>query len=884
VGGGGGVLRIFADTRYRLRVNGHTVWWGPPRFVTAFPEYDEVDISPWMSSSKNVIEVLVNFFGASSYQTMPDGRPCFWCSGRAGGEDVSTPGNWRAERLKAWRSDAPAFSFAQGPVEICDTRLLECGEAVGIKVLGVEDCPWSEPKPFSGIPLRMDEAIKPVLVEVTGTLRDDEVRVGFVCRLPGAEKIVGESAEERFWVGFRTWIRSPRRQVVRVSCFWSELFCNGQQVCIDTDTPFGNHAYCEMEFAEGWNCVTGRVEVLSEIWSYCLGFPREAGLLVRALPGQDCESVFQVGPLQPKREVVLPEADEIELPEGWRFESGDLSAVTPARVVAWDCLEANAIRKLPYEQLEGVSEWTASQALWSFSFEAEFMGYVEAEVEAPEGAVLDVSCDDWQTDVGTVALYQSNPFTDATDRFLLRGGRQRVELFHPRGGKFLQLTLRTSDGAPAKLSVCDVSVRRRGRIVGDETYFSCDDEIMNWVWPTALRTLVCSTDEVYADCPWRERACYIGDLHVNLHLDAILTGDLRTARRCISLFAQAALPDGQLPGCSPSWLRKAHEDYTLIWILTLRDYWALTGDLEFVAEMWSTVMNIWKSPIWKQGPGGLWDLHKGRLFVDWGILQSERSGAGNAVLNLFRYAALCATTELSSALGLRSLETKFWEQTKALEADIYEQLWDYERGRLSSAVGQVTPALHANVLALAFGVGGIERRMQILESIEPELVANFKKGVKQPQRSGHLEFYFFHYLLPALAEHGRPDLAEKIISEHYGYLKNLGENTLPECFCRLEDFVGSRCHSWSGAAAVYAARYILGVRIFKNGLPNQLVFQPIVYGVNFAEGRIFHPEGWIEVKWHKDKGQFNYTISKPKQVIVNQNFTKITNTLLTVLK
>lgn len=132
-----------------------------------------------------------------------------------------------------------------------------------------------------------------------------------------------------------------------------------------------------------------------------------------------------------------------------------------------------------------------------------------------------------------------------------------------------------------------------------------------------------------------------------------------------------------------------------------------------------------------------------------------------------------------------------------------------------------------------------------------------------------MELYLFHFALPALAKHGRPDLAELLIDEHYGYLRRLGDDTLPECFCRVEQSVGSRCHSWSGAAAIYAAKYVLGTRQAEPGNPDEFLFAPIVHGVSQASGRISHPKGWIDVEWAKDSdGAIHAEIHAPKDVRV----------------
>ena len=52
-----GLLHLFADTQYELRVNGRFVGWGPVRFYPEFPEYDTYDMRPFLCKGRNVIAV-----------------------------------------------------------------------------------------------------------------------------------------------------------------------------------------------------------------------------------------------------------------------------------------------------------------------------------------------------------------------------------------------------------------------------------------------------------------------------------------------------------------------------------------------------------------------------------------------------------------------------------------------------------------------------------------------------------------------------------------------------------------------------------------------------------------------------------------------------------
>ncbi len=859
-------LHLFADTRYRLLVNSNFVSTGPGRFVTQFPEFDSHDIASFFRPGKNIISVEVNFFGASSYQSMPDGQPGFIAWGGVGDVDCATPGEWRAYRLDAWRSDAPLYSFAQNPVEICDTRISDGGQLSSLAMLTGDRAPWGKLRPYSGAPLSLN-AHRPKRIELAGRLAETERVVGFMLHDPGA---IGAGADGRTrpWSACVSWLYSPKPQQVPLSCFWSDFFCNGSMVSINTDTLRGNHGYCTLELERGWNQIVASIEVLTEYWAYLLGLPIESGVTMHGRRDRACEFPISVAPVGPRESLVLPAPDADEAPEGWTLQDGNPALITPARMVAWDVPAADAIRGIDPRSLSEVSVIESPAATWCFSFAGEFLGHIVVDVEAPANTILDIACDDWQGAHGGVALYQSSPFTDAADRFILRGGRQRVELFHPRGGKLIQVTMRGE--ADSKLILHDIFVRSRHSLPEDETQFACDLPSLEWVWPVALRTLNKSTDDVFSDSPWRERSSYIGDSYVNIHLMALLTGDLRTARRTLRLFAQAQLPNGQLPCCVPSWLNRPHEDFSLIWMLAIHDYWAMTGDVTLLEEVWPTVKKIWASTSWDPHPSGLWNARKTHLFIDWGVMAAERSGMGVGSLNAFRFGAAKACERMAAALGRKDDAASFAEAASAVEDAMMRLLWDEDIGSLRASLDTVSPALHANVLALTFGIGNVERRQRIIEYLDPllreNLAVGLRKGNARKESEGHLELYFMHYALPALACHGRADLAEDLIARHFEFLSRIGNDTLPECFCRAEKVEGSRCHSWSGAAAIYAARFVLGVRQIEPGNPRRLICDPIIHGITRASGRIAHLDGWIEISWERHGGEFLISAEVPEGI------------------
>ena len=55
--------RITADSRYVLWVNGQEVGRGPARSQPYRQRYDSYDLAPYLSAGRNVIAVLVTYYG-----------------------------------------------------------------------------------------------------------------------------------------------------------------------------------------------------------------------------------------------------------------------------------------------------------------------------------------------------------------------------------------------------------------------------------------------------------------------------------------------------------------------------------------------------------------------------------------------------------------------------------------------------------------------------------------------------------------------------------------------------------------------------------------------------------------------------------------------------
>ncbi len=878
---------LFVDSRYRLFVNGIFLGSGPARFVTQFPEFDRLDLQEHLQAGPNAIVVEAYFFGCSSYQTMPDGRGGMIAWGGGGGMDLGTPGEWRMRSAEAWDRETALLSFAQNACEICDTRKLDpawygadpCageGWVPPIEVAGAER-PWGELRPRSIPPQRLVKH-RPNRILVRGGLADGEEIVGF--RFPARSMGSPQTLPRGLKQVFQTWLRSPRDQVIDLALFWGDYWLNGQALQPEFRGARSKRCQVAVQLKEGWNCLCGTVEFLtqSEFYDGIFGLPRSAEIVLASAPDTEASGRFRLSPLVPLSGVEewLRDGRPVER-DGWMLCPGNPDRLTPGRVMAWRRVAEPAVRDEDYPGKFNGTVLPQGQ-VWSLAFPEEFVGHVTLDIEGPAGTVVDLAYDEWLREDGLVDLYRTNPFVNTAERFILRGGRQTVRTLNVRGGRFLQVVVSPAAGAatiPSEALLHEVWVADVRSLERGEAHFRCGDAELETIWKACVQTVVASTEDGYSDSPWRERGTYIGDFCVNQAIHHLFCADFSIPRRGLRVFAQAQLPDGQMPAVAPAHHRRPHEDFSLIWILALYDHWALTGNLSLADELWTPVERIWSSPAWIEETEGLWSTNQHNVFIDWGVNIAERTGFANGVINAFRVAALDRSADLAELTGRTGRAEEFRAEAARVRAAFSRVLWLEEEGRFAACMdeqGQLaeSSATHANLLAWAFAIGTEEQRERVRTYLFTRLEQNFDLGVAQGQFGGQIELYFWSYLLPALAERGFPKEAVRWIRQHWGYVTDDGFGTLPECFCRKNIGVGSKCHSWSGYPAVFLNRFVLGLRQAYPGNTLEWVLDPLtVSGIDRAEGCQPHADGMIRVAWERrPDGRLNACVEAPESVTV----------------
>ncbi len=871
-------LHLFASTRYRLWVNGEIVGYGPGRFVPPHEEFDRYDLGPYLCAGSNCIMVEVCFINANNFQSMSGdcGRFLAWGNVQTPNSsiDLATPGDWQVQRLTAWSNDAPHFSFAIGPAEILNLTIR--------KQRLSSDTLWQTPMVISrntrlaprSLVMPIGKLIHPAALHA-GTLISDEQRIGFnSVDEPAVTPEGSRSAPRRF--SYATFLHSPSDQQVTLGLHWGPHFLNGCEISGSDDPARGNRQNATVLLNKGWNLLCGQPQQIGPVYPFMLGLPRAANLIAKACPNLSDPHVLRYQPPRPMEEIqnwkaAPPTLQTLNLDDrAWQLLPADLLPPCPARMMSWDM-------PLPMASLAS-SSWPLTLPMENdfvliADFGTEYLGHLMVDIEAPHGTVVDLAYDERLRRDGSVDLFACNPFIESADRFICSGGQEVIETFHPRGGRYAQITIRRPRHTSDAVVLHGITLRDARCLPPGIGTFHCDSDVFNWAWDIGGQTLQAGTEEVFCDSPWRERGLYLGDSYVQSMVHMVLCQNHAVVRRALRLFAQAQRPNGQMPGAAPAWLPTTWGDFTLIYTLWLRDYWACTGDFSTLQECLPAVDRVLASPTWKTSAhSALWDVLKEYApFIDWGVLEEARTYDENGVLNALRYRALLNAAELHQTTG-NGLQAQEYRQQAAQVVQAFQQrLWMPQAGRFAGGTVNDRPVeqniLHVNILALAFGLASAAQEPALITYVLSRLETNAEKAAQGQPANDFAELYYLQYALTALVRIQRFDVAERIITRHMQIMKDRHAWTFWECLHRGVQSKGSLCHAWSTAPLAYFSRYVLGVREKTPGQSRHLVVNPRVAAIRHARGVVPHPAGPIHVQWHRrEDGRYEITAQGPPEV------------------
>lgn len=440
------------------------------------------------------------------------------------------------------------------------------------------------------------------------------------------------------------------------------------------------------------------------------------------------------------------------------------------------------------------------------------------------------------------------------DHFVARGGPQEFMPFTPKGGRFLEVHIRSSK--PVKFLKEEFLERTYyQQPIGS---FECDDALLNKIWKTGVETMRACSEDSFVDCPTRERGEWTGDVaSVATDIAAVAYGDLSLSRRALVQAAQVAREDGLVAGVGPGdpgYL----STYAAQWVTACVHYWELTGDKSLLEELFPAAKKNMAAFAAKLTSEGVKD-DLGWAFVDWGYVRNE--GPTDMALNMHYLLALWSMARWEQALGKREQGTV----NKIAQVSKLVMGWIAKTGNVEKI------GYHRATLAMMTGLLNVKRQRDAVAMIKKHLLSCFPNDPNGPRLSDPgvtndrvMTPYFAHFAFAALLNCGEIDFVLGQYRKCWGWALGDGRTTWLEVF----DTRWSHCHEWSGCPTWQLSRYVLGLRPRFDLGERVFEFDVLAGNLKHATGDVPFQGGKVHVEWTRSGRTIKYVLTSSVKVRV----------------
>ncbi len=891
-------VRVTADSRYRLFVNGIPVARGPARCDRRWQCLDEWDITRNLREGMNVIAALVHHYGQWTFSYML-GRGGFFADIEVGLADgtsahVGTDRSWRVHPAQAWERKLPRMSIQLGFPEIFDARQ----DIEGWTDTSFDDAHWETAtvlgpagmEPWPQLVPRTIPAMREIPLLPERVIESGEVGPAKTGHHLDIQRLIWNTSHG---VGYlATFVWSPDESEFEIHAGSQEairLWLNGAMVIdhLVTREPGPDQEIVPVWLRAGWNTVLAKIVQGVGQWHFYFRFDGNGSerLVYSTLPEDDAEGADQVMPwwfigpfggenLEQGLETPYPPEQDLDFSlactgkEGKeiRWMSAGVTNESMLTAVIMSREERFPDRGVAIEHPDGLIHTGApaivhpgaEQGRYAvIDFGKEVTGYPVIEIDgALGGEVIDLGYSEiLQTPEGQILSPAAgtrgivNPdkaCVHYADRYICKPGKQRFQTFDKRAFRYLQVDVRN---VRQKLGVGPVSLMFSTYPVEYRGSFTSPDALLNRIWEVGRWSVHLNMEDAYTDCPWRERGQWWGDARVQALVNYYAFGDLALVRQGLRQIGQSQTGDGMMMGIYPTdWSYGILPTFTLLWILSLRDYYLFSGDKVLLDELWPAVERVLEFFERYRSPDDLLKDVPYWLFVDWADVDTSGESAS---VNALYHGALLAAADIAETLPHRRTSMDYRTLAHRIRNGMRQQLWDEEKGcfRDSRKDGVLSEKIteQANCWAITFGATPAGTEESILENLFDKHAATVQTGTP----------YFAFYVLGALATGGKHEQSLEYIRTNWGKMLDWGATSWWEQW----DPKASSCHGWSSGPTHFLQAEILGVKPFKPGW-EEILIEPHTAGLAWARGNVPTPEGIVSVEW-KQEEDFSILVNVP---------------------
>jgi alpha-L-rhamnosidase len=349
-----------------------------------------------------------------------------------------------------------------------------------------------------------------------------------------------------------------------------------------------------------------------------------------------------------------------------------------------------------------------------------------------------------------------------TDELLPDGSEARA--FTPldwRTWRYMQIDV-TTGAQPLRLD--SLSLMFTAFPFEHKARFESDDPGLTDIWNVGWRTARLCAHDAYMDTPYWERLQYVGDTRIQTLISYTNAGDDRLAKQAIEAFHASLLPEGIGQSRYPSRHLQVIQNFSLLWIGMVHDFWYFRDDPGFVAQQIPGIRGELSYFRARLNPDGLPTLTDWWPFVDWA---TGFEGGDSPMLDgvsasgaLFYLEALQNSAEMENALGDRALGQQDTAEAAQVRAAILRRFWSKDEELIADTTELRHFSQQANALAVWLDVIPRTEQKDVVTRIFSATDSGFKLASGQktlPKEFSPASNYFRFYLAKALVHAGLGD-------------------------------------------------------------------------------------------------------------------------------
>lgn len=438
-----------------------------------------------------------------------------------------------------------------------------------------------------------------------------------------------------------------------------------------------------------------------------------------------------------------------------------------------------------------------------YDFGQEITATLQLTARGSDGDRIRILCGEELEDTPERVRYQMRCNCRYEEYWTLKSGETTMEQYDYKAFRYLALIPSRPD-----VAITDVTALvRHARFDDGLCRLECDDPVLKAVFDLCKNGVKYGTQEVYTDCPSREKGQYAGDMTVTSAAQLWLTGDVYMLEKGIRAHAASArICPGFMAVLSGSLMQEI-ADYSLQFPMLLLRHYAFTKDKDFLREMLPYGENMLRHFEEFSREDGLLDgvTDKWNL-VDWPrnlrdgydfSLDNPIGPGVHNVINAFYVGATLQLEQIRDILGI-----SHGEKGKRLAAAFNRVFLSGETGLYTDAEGSSHSSLHANILPAFYGFAPRENREKIADFLT-------QKGLV-------CGVYMAYFLLRGLCRLGRYEAVYDLITSQaenswYNMVRQ-GATTCMEAWGKEQKSNTSFCHPWASAPITVLIEELMGVQ------------------------------------------------------------------------